>query len=111
MTEHTPGPWCILDDGLGIVSAWVGIAHCSASRDDGSSDPNEARANAAFIVRACNAYHDLVAACSLGLTQMEKACFCEEGKPYDPQNGYCDIWEAKKAARAALPKAGEGVQA
>lgn len=75
---HTPGPWKILrkswpmtitgkvhqvtSEGrlpTAFVPAWE-------AQDDGDIDAREeAAANAEFIVRACNSYYDLLAACEL----------------------------------------------
>ena len=63
MTEqaHTPGPW--QQEGLTIVVFGRGIiAECPTPQNGGTFDCS---ANAAFIVRACNAHDDLVAALDL----------------------------------------------
>lgn len=93
MSKHTPVPWFSLSGGY--ISASVGpdwysklVARTqSAIEEDG-------RANAAFIVRACNAHDDLLEACK------EAAEWLESGA-----NG--DAWALApaKTLRAAIARA------
>ena len=60
MSEHTPTPWkydILDDDNFGISAGWTDIATVY-NRDDSPTD----KANAEFIVRACNSHGDLLAA-------------------------------------------------
>lgn len=76
--KHTSGPWQVMNeyDGANIVIANVDgetfsdgtstfsfdfVCDTLPDDGDGSRSPEIARANAAFIVRACNAHDDLVA--------------------------------------------------
>ncbi len=78
MSKHTPTPWrleyhpgqrgepatLIMQEGAEACERW--IAECPWGLDgdgDGDCSATEAQANAAFIVRACNAHGDLIAAC------------------------------------------------
>ena len=63
-TKHTPGPWVWHEQGeaneyclLASGQKWV-----IAFRQNGELMPERQRANAAFIVRACNSHDDLLAA-------------------------------------------------
>lgn len=62
MSKHTPGPWNWKVDGasLPIITHKSGII--ALVKDPGSGDWDEVEANAEHIVRACNAYDDLLAA-------------------------------------------------
>ena len=67
MTEHTPTPWEVSDQPAmrkGVI--WFHRIYCrgtlAPARGRGST-PEEAKANAEFIVLACNAHAPLVAAC------------------------------------------------
>lgn len=57
MSEHTPGPWRIGDAGLTVF----GPPNGNPSPE--TVAPCKTRANAAFIVKACNGYEDLLEAC------------------------------------------------
>ncbi len=71
-TKHTPGPWDVQNKGtLGCRSARHEVV-AGINRDGSKNLPTIVRmpdlseasyANAAFIVRACNAHDDLLAAC------------------------------------------------
>jgi hypothetical protein len=64
-TPHTPLPWKPSDSGTGIWSAdeplgknkIIAICSCDAV----SRPKDENTANAAFILRACNSHHELLA--------------------------------------------------
>ena len=61
MPEHTPGPWHYISGGDGRVIERGGavVADCEQPQ----MEPAEVEGNAEFIVRACNAHDDLLAAC------------------------------------------------
>lgn len=67
-TKHTPTPWALLDESKkhgyhGIYNAdglQVAKSTWSSFGKPGRSMQDESMANALFIVRACNAYNDLV---------------------------------------------------
>lgn len=120
-TKHTPTPWhvFICDDG----KEWSGwpLAIYGPEPDDGEDavcvvrpggfypyawdegvSRLEAVATAEFIVRACNAHDDLVAAleAATAAMAMQKALECGRGVPD------ADAWDGLIApARAALAKA------
>jgi hypothetical protein len=89
MAGHTPGPWSVEDrraaslKNVRIVSGQVPIAEVSHVHqrdylgtfdgDHASADQLDAigLANAAFIVRACNAHEDLLAACEAALERIQ----------------------------------------
>ena len=64
MAEHTPGPWIrcgyLIDSDCGRVGKHVVERICTV---DTGPTHEESEANAEFIVRACNAHHDLLEAC------------------------------------------------
>lgn len=88
MAEHTPTPWKASGNGI-----HKGI-RCVATTDyidrRSGEEFKEACANAEFIVRACNAHDDLLAAC-------EAICGVFEGQEDAP------LYVLK--ARAAIAKA------
>ncbi len=74
MTEHTRGPWFLINDhcvGGPIEPGWeeagCGIAHCGMR----ARTQEEAKANAAYIVQACNAYPKLVEALEIARSYVE----------------------------------------
>lgn len=106
MNERTPTPWNWDDyngrtqkiTGVDKFSDRVLIAKCESHLLVG---PPTVKANAAFIVKACNAHDDLVAALKNWLA------FCDalEGKPATRTSA--EHMEAlRHDARAALAKAG-----
>ena len=110
--DHTATPWDVgasktevleYNGGKGpfrlIAQAWQGDQITGAGSTGISQD--EAEANAAFIVRACNAHDDLVKALKNLLDYadgMHRAQAHEEGHDID--------YETFPEARAALAKAG-----
>jgi len=101
-TQHTPTPWKVLQAGdpsgvPRVTSDKGGVAVICVNRYMGEKGPSaEESANAAFIVRACNAHDELVAALTLAkyvLATLSLDDDCTEGQP-----------EALAAARAALAK-------
>jgi hypothetical protein len=66
-TAHTPTPWQYDEDALHVFVNGSGVEGdgaviCEVWPGFGSGESKEREANAAFIVRACNAHDDLVAA-------------------------------------------------
>jgi hypothetical protein len=77
-TNHSPLPWTpnkygdLKDANNADVITWaLGIGHGPRSEN--------AEANAAFIVNACNTHHDLVAACTLALALIKDTWIAEHG--------------------------------
>lgn len=70
MSDHTPTPWEVTgykDEKCVFISPANCLVHEIARCcrwDDTSEAAEERNANAAFIVRACNAHDDLLAACA-----------------------------------------------
>jgi hypothetical protein len=62
MTEHTPTPWAVEDTGCGIEIVSGNFVVAEILPADGKDPTDQDRANAAFIVRACNAHDELVRA-------------------------------------------------
>lgn len=69
--QHTPGPWTVAEtfdnDGAHetVIRACGGQAAVAVTLDFGPNNPGMRIANAAFIVRACNSYEQLLAALKL----------------------------------------------
>lgn len=59
---HTPGPWRVTEDKLAIEAKMRNGKWYDIARTDSTDEPGAKWANADFIVRACNAYGDLLAA-------------------------------------------------
>lgn len=98
--SHTPTPWVVIpafsptcgDVGITAKGLPNVLAECFEDIRHGSEKArDEAQSNAAFIVKAVNAYDDLVAAL--------KYCLVEHG-------GYTIRGECERKAKAALVKAG-----
>jgi hypothetical protein len=78
MSKHTPGPWQARQNGKIITidgdvngSYYYGIAQINARGDCDKGIPSKLdRANAEFIVRACNSHDDLLEACKTALHEM-----------------------------------------
>jgi len=75
--KHTPTPWEVNDDDSGIIGTWGpdeddwGLI-CATDYAISSSVPEEQRpANAAFIVKACNAHDELVEALKTAIQVMK----------------------------------------
>lgn len=112
---HTALPWSVFapsvecpgiesEDGVSIVV----FAHCLAPNEEAGVQgrtPEEARANAAFIVRACNS-HDALVSALRDLVEIDR-----RDNLTDPDQCATDAWreEAMANARAALLSA-RGVQ-
>lgn len=97
MSAHTPTPWYTGEGKAArIVYAQHGFAVADATIYHARIEPvMEAEENAAFIVRACNAHDDLVAALQAAVARVEIAN--AEGDPI------MSAWLPD--ARAALAKA------
>ena len=107
MAEHAPGPWRVEDYALEDDGAWFYldtiydaeghfVCHTSYTQVWGGSD-KYTRANAEFIVRACNSHDELLAILELYLTQHKGA---------SPTNTPCVCFICS-SARAAIAKAKE----
>jgi hypothetical protein len=78
MTEHTELPWSIGSNGRSVVKDVPGMSDgCDAYMLAVASShslllPSETKANAAYIVKACNAFPDLVKA----LTEIDTLATC-----------------------------------
>ena len=92
-TKHTPTPWCLGNHG-GIFTHDLRFMVADTSGLDVVVSNMEELANAAFIVRACNAHDDLVAALYAGLRHWHDTAGYPRKEPK---------WLAP--ARAALAKA------
>lgn len=101
-TAHTPTPWKFTTEDAEYGTS---IITCS---DDGYIGEvgapfveiaEESKANAAFIVRACNSFDDLVAALQGVVSELE--AYDAPSDPMHPQN------VRLRNARAALAKCGE----
>ena len=97
--KHTPTPWTqqgevITKDGATIAKAWLNGLYEDAGAHDLQQD------NARFIVRACNAHDELVAA----LEEIRQGCIAR-------RPGHCDAHmnrtkaEIEAIAERALAKA------
>ncbi len=70
MTKHTPGPWTVsVGKKSRIMAREIILAECW-DEVYGPETQAESEANAAFIVRACNAHEDLLNACEVALSQL-----------------------------------------
>ena len=109
-TKHTPTPWVVggrAKLGASIAPGetpriWApdgAIADISIHRMLGDGTSKRELANANFIVRACNAHDDLVAALE-GLTRFVEAVRCQVGMGPGQLKRF-------EAAKAALTKAKE----
>jgi hypothetical protein len=106
-TTHTPGPWCEGDEnsgnGLNILSASRQIiAHTAEFSSQLSKITGiksaEAKANAAFIVRACNSHYEMLAA-------LEKVALYGENTGSLSIGHIAALEELGRNARAAIAKA------
>lgn len=65
-TKHTPGPWKVTDRfEISMDDGDVQPLVATVNADDASVSPEQAESDAAFIVHACNAHDDLLAAVEL----------------------------------------------
>jgi hypothetical protein len=102
-TKHTPTPWIaegqqIVAEENGYRVAIVSSPHPRARGKERMEDLEYCQGNTAFIVRACNSYHHLVAACKEVI---------ESAEEFHRQAGISQLEEAEciKAVRAALAAA------
>lgn len=102
MTEHTQLPW--QQDGSYVFCTTAEGMHkdiADCARPLTASIP-EGKANAAFIVKACNAHEELVAAlnaCLEAVTHQDIGTYDMDGQSF-----YDALEHASKAAQAALAK-------
>ena len=96
--KHTLLPWQAIENII-TESHGIAIAKCF---ERGYETPNP-KANAAFIVRACNAHDPLVAACS----ELYKAvCDCPDASNYGPTGDErTRVRNALAVTKAALAEA------
>jgi hypothetical protein len=105
-SKHTPGPWSVCNaigkkSEVGIVADAAPCIIAVMGNQGRGAWPQEARANAEFIVRACNSHYELLEA----LRELVSAC-----TRYDEQDehsallaaNYC---AAKDRAIAVIAKA------
>lgn len=92
--QHTPGPWSAKDS-VNVYHEGRHIADCGCHTEGVPLHIGlENAANAAFIVRACNAHDELVEALTLCLSAL------------DEYAGRSGALEERRLARAAIKKAG-----
>jgi hypothetical protein len=120
--QHTPTPWQVdSGDELAIQSVEGGAQIATVlgpddflCRDDDDDEvfEEECEANAAFIVRACNAHDDLVAALKSALAYVDAEAMLKDDdlhvssvKCMDLRDGVVRQFDCE-AARATLAKAG-----
>lgn len=74
MSEHTPTPWASSSDGLEIHAGGqrIGLTFIG-----GRLGYNTGKANAAFIIRAVNAFHSMLAALEATEQQLDYGQFDE----------------------------------
>lgn len=100
MAEHTPGPWRMADDydekdiSIGVRANGFPFEYQPARA--GGHDQKEAEANAAFIVKACNSFDELVSALQDCLAALDNQAVVNGGEAYPA---------ARSIARAALARA------
>jgi len=114
MTDRTPGPWCVFNGYPGQPEIWQVGANTTYERPIAilsqlSDHPLESHpttdANAEFIVRACNAHDDLLAALqelSYWSERVNGVHHC--GLTVLPST-WSELYAATNAARAAIAKA------
>lgn len=102
--RHTPTPWAIDSSGNGKSFAIITSTHLSDMDDDvckvygGNNDDDDARkANAEFIVQACNSHAQLVEALKTVIAGLEVALKSHDAVPA--------IKDVLARARAALANA------
>jgi hypothetical protein len=87
MTQHTPGPWATLQElgtenplyrgmiaivGTTPEGEFIGVACADDERAYTTCNGETMKANAEFIVRACNAHYDLLTVCKSAYDQLLK---------------------------------------
>jgi hypothetical protein len=119
-SKHTPGPW-ENDEGSIVSEGGTAIANvygpedfpCLGNADDArlAEIEQECSANAEFIVRACNAHDDLVAALTDAVETGTHAPSCDAMSMHaeaQTRGCNCGIFARVHRWRAALLKAEEG---
>ena len=83
MSTHTPGPWTV-DKYSRIITPTREVLLVSGVALPSGNHPKieEADANAAFIVRACNTHEDLVKACKATIAHRGKDFLDNTIEPY-----------------------------
>lgn len=79
MADHTPGPWVLDERGIrapaaetGTYSGWTAlVVKVDYGRMGNAPCADADKANAAFIVRACNAHDELLAALREMLAELD----------------------------------------
>lgn len=106
MNKHTSTPWSSWNDHVIIPAAHAGrkiggstnnkedredFAHeiCRISRNSNHYTADEASANAAFIVKACNSHDALVEALKLAKIGIE--CAAEKARDYDDDSWIANV--------------------
>ena len=88
-TSHTPGPWRLNLCDLWIIEDAKGRRVAEMRNDCGPTAPTRkanderdsiCRANAAFIVEACNSHDELLRACKLALRDAENHIYVRYGR-------------------------------
>ena len=115
-TKHTPTPWLtepeLNTEGTHEEDDWtIGVADKDENGETSfyalgqvqawEFDADTTKANAAFIVRACNSHADLREACEKARGIIGLACQCDN----DPSTGTCPACKASFSLDAALAKA------
>jgi len=100
VNKHTPIPWdwtgATIHTKSGVDDPALRIARVfDESHTDAVKNHEEANANAAFIVQACNAHDELLAAC-------EDFVYAIEG--YEKRTGIIQFHPSVDKARAAIAK-------
>ena len=100
MTKHTPCPWRVFD---GFADIEIVTDHPAANDVESLvqfKGQRNARANAEFIVRACNSHHDVVAALALARAMLSHI---QSGGSYTCTQWYEKISIIDAAAGSAAP--------
>jgi hypothetical protein len=111
-TTHTATPWAYfkndpthnrnytITDNPQATAQGIGVGTVVVANIPPISTTDHHEANAAFIVTACNAHHDLLEACKLALSEFEAYEYSESID--DP------AWPVIQQLRAAIAKAKAG---
>jgi len=89
MSEHTPTPWHVMPQGFSrqntptVYAADSELRYIAVCNDQLNIIPTNNLANAEFIVRACNSFDGLLAACKRQVANIEK--WLETGVPAWPE--------------------------
>ena len=98
-TKHTPTPWYVTaSDQDGYVCTRNGSIIIRYGADYDMQDRDWV--NARYIVRACNAYDDLVAACKT----MADFCRVDDGDVQAVTYNRADLWRLSQMLKAAIAK-------